>query len=96
MWHPEWTAQYARAFIAMKSAYLEGVTWEKAHAIDRRIARLLPMLFLARVDGKSPVEYLTEDADKSFVRGAALQMIVEPPADLDVLAEAYFPLAAQR
>ena len=96
VWHPQWTAQYARSFTAMKTAYLAGVTWEKPHAIDRRIARLLPMLFLARVDGKSPVEYLTEEADKSFVRASAMQMIVEPPGNLDVLAEAYFPMAAQR
>ncbi len=54
------------------------------------------MLLLARVDGKSPVEYLTEAADKSFVRAAAMQMIVEPPGNLEVLAGAYFPLAGQR
>ena len=96
VWHPQWTAQYALSFAAMKTAYLAGVTWEKAHEIDRRTARLLPMLFLARVDGKSPVEYLTDEADKSFVRAAAIQMIVEPPFNLDVLAEAYFPLAGQR
>lgn len=95
-WRPQWTAQYAQSFAAMKTAYLAGVSWEKAQDIDRRTARLLPMLFLARVDGKSPVEYLTEDADKAFVRGAALQMIVEPPYNLNMLAEAYFPLAGQR
>ena len=60
------------------------------------MARLLPMLFLARVDGKSPVEYLTEDDDKAFVRGAALQMIVEPPHGLDVLGDTYFATASQR
>jgi len=96
VWHPQGTAEYARAFAAMKDAYLAGVTWEKPHALDQRTARLLPMLFLARVDGKSPVEYLTDEADKSFVRGAALQMIVEPPLNLDVLAESYFPIAMQR
>ena len=96
VWHPQWTAQYAQSFAAMKTAYLAGVIWEKAHEIDRRTARLLPMLFLARVDGKSPVEYLTGEADKAFVRAAAMQMIVEPPLNLDMLAEAYFPLAGQR
>ncbi|MEJ1970390.1 MAG: aminoglycoside phosphotransferase family protein [Rhizomicrobium sp.] len=96
VWHPEWAAEYARSFAAMKAAYLAGVTWETAAAIDRRTARLLPMLFLARVDGKSPVEYLTDEADRAFVRGAALQMIVEPPYSLDVLAETYFNAAGQR
>jgi len=96
VWHPEFTPQYAASFEAMRAAYLDGVTWEDSTVIDRRVARLLPMLFLARVDGKSPVEYLTDDESKAFVRGAAMQMIVEPPVNLAVLAESYFPAAAQR
>jgi aminoglycoside phosphotransferase (APT) family kinase protein len=96
VWHPEWTFDYARAFQAMKEAYLAGADWEPAAAIDQRTARLLPMLFLARVDGKSPVEYLTDEGDTAFVRAAALQMIVEPPFNLDVLAESYFPAAGAR
>jgi aminoglycoside phosphotransferase (APT) family kinase protein len=96
VWHPQWTADYANAFAAMKEAYLAGVHWEVPAALDQRTAKLLPMLFLARVDGKSPVEYLADDGDKAFVRGAALQMIVEPPFNLAVLAESYFPMAAQR
>lgn len=96
VWHPEWTEGYARAFAAMREAYFSGVAWERPADIERRVARLLPMLFLARVDGKSPVEYLTADADRSFVRASALQMIVEPPSDLNVLAEAYFPAAGSR
>jgi len=96
VWHPEYTHQYAASFAAMRDAYLAGVTWENPADIDRRVARLLPMLFLARVDGKSPVEYLTDDESRAFVRGAAMQMIVEPPYNLHMLAESYFPVAAQR
>jgi 5-methylthioribose kinase len=96
VWHPEWTALYAESFRAVAQAYLAGVTWEKSFEIDRRTARLLPMLFLARVDGKSPVEYLTEAADISFVRAAAMQMLVEPPQNLAMLAGAYFPVAGER
>jgi aminoglycoside phosphotransferase (APT) family kinase protein len=96
VWHPQWTADYANAFAAMKDSYLAGVKWEAPAALDQRTAKLLPMLFLARVDGKSPVEYLTQEGDKAFVRGAALQMIVEPPFNLAVLAESYFPMAVQR
>ncbi|MGF1452935.1 MAG: phosphotransferase family protein, partial [Opitutales bacterium] len=36
--------------------------------VDRRTSHLLPMLTLARVDGKSPVEYLTDEAKRDFVR----------------------------
>jgi aminoglycoside phosphotransferase (APT) family kinase protein len=96
VWHPEWTEDYARSFIALKDAYLSGVSWERPAAADARTARLLPMLFLARVDGKSPAEYLTEDRDRAFVRAAAIQMLIEPPMNLSLLAEAYFGVAAWR
>ncbi|HEV2651599.1 MAG TPA: hypothetical protein VGU69_10105, partial [Rhizomicrobium sp.] len=96
VWHPEWTEDYARSFMALKDAYLAGVAWERAADVEARTARLLPMLFLARVDGKSPAEYLTEEADRAFVRAAAIQMIIEPPMNLSLLAEAYFSIAASR
>lgn len=38
------------------------------HPLEERVARLWLMLLLARIDGKSPVEYLTDEADKEFVR----------------------------
>ena len=50
------------------------VDWEPRAAIERRAAALLPGLLLARVDGKSPVEYIDDDADASACgasRGAA-------------------------
>ena len=52
--------RYIAAFSALAGAYLAGVDWESASAIEARAAALLPALFLARVDGKSPVEYLTQ------------------------------------
>ena len=41
------------------NAYLQEITWEPVAALEYRIASLLPGLMLARVDGKSPAEYLT-------------------------------------
>lgn len=50
-------------------------------ALEARTAALLPCLMLARVDGKSPVEYLAA-ADQSRVRNIAIPLIVSPPAGL--------------
>jgi hypothetical protein len=36
--------------------------------VESTIAPLLLMLLLARVDGKSPVEYLTHEGKRGFVR----------------------------
>ena len=60
-------------------AYLAGVTWEPPADLEARAARLLPGLFLARVDGKSPVEYITAAADKDRVRRTARALLRDPP-----------------
>jgi hypothetical protein len=57
----------------LKDHNLAGVTWESS--IEERIAALLPGLLLARVDGKSPVEYLDETG-KEQVRQLARRMLV--------------------
>lgn len=46
--------------------------------LERRTAALLPCLMLARVDGKSPVEYLSEP-NRQRVRDLALPMIRQAP-----------------
>jgi 5-methylthioribose kinase len=60
-------------FESMKNHYLAGVTWESC--IEERVATLLPGLLLARVDGKSPVEYLDE-GQREQVRQLARRMLV--------------------
>ncbi len=78
-----WTPQAARDFLlcfeALAAAYLAGVEWEAPAALEARAAQLLPGLFLARVDGKSPVEYVTEEADKDRVRRVARALLAAPP-----------------
>lgn len=64
------------------AAYLAGVTWEPSAEVDRRAAWLLPALTLARVDGVSPVEYLTTDRDRELVRSRALAGIAAPAPTL--------------
>jgi len=90
VWHPQWLDNYARAFSAMHKAYADGVGWEEPEGLDRRAARLLPMLLLARVDGKSPVEYITSEPDKAYVRAKARAMIELPPESLNAVARRYF------
>jgi aminoglycoside phosphotransferase (APT) family kinase protein len=88
-----WTPRAARDFLACFDAiavrYLAGVDWEPADAMEARTASLLPGLFLARVDGKSPVEYLTDERDKSRVRTVARALIADPPTRLASVAGAW-------
>ncbi len=57
---PAHRAHYLAAWDAFCETYLDGVNWEARDAIAARIALLLAGILLARVDGKSPLEYLGE------------------------------------
>lgn len=48
------------AFDAMYQSYFKCITWESTEEYETRVATLLPCLILARVDGKSPAEYLKD------------------------------------
>ncbi len=84
--HPAARPALMASFGALSARYLEGVDWEPRDELEARAAGLLPALLLARIDGKSPVEYITAAADKEFVRSLARPVIAEPPARLSEIA----------
>ena len=88
-WKPQWRRRYVDAFDALTTAYLERVTWEAPGAVEARTAALLPGLMLARIDGKSPVEYLTADNQKDEVRTFARGYLIEPARKLGPIAVAW-------
>ncbi len=55
------------------------------NALERRIAHLLSMLFLARIDGKSPVDYIVENGKKDLVRRFATRIVPQKPATINDL-----------
>jgi hypothetical protein len=57
------------------------VQWESRTDLERRVARILPALSVARVDGLSPVEYL-DDAARAQVRDAGTELVLHPADDL--------------
>lgn len=63
------------------TAYASFVTWERPQDLEARICKLLPALMLGRVDGKSPVEYLSEN-ERQQVREIATRLIVSPTQTL--------------
>jgi aminoglycoside phosphotransferase (APT) family kinase protein len=68
-----------RAMRAFLTAYAEASTeWE---ALSRRTAPLVAAMTLARIDGKSPVEYL-QHGERSRVRDLMKALVVDPPPDL--------------
>ncbi|MGW0843483.1 phosphotransferase family protein [Streptomyces sp. NPDC002787] len=83
---PGHRAELLRSARALVEAYVRCVDWEPRPALEARVASLLPALLLARVDGKSPAEYLTDDGHRLFVRTVAAVLLRAPaPTPADVL-----------
>jgi aminoglycoside phosphotransferase (APT) family kinase protein len=87
---PDGHAALATSFKAWVEAYFATARFEPREALEARAAALLPALLLARVDGKSPVEYITEAAQKAQVRTAAAALILHPLTTLSAVAERWF------
>lgn len=85
VWRPADRARYLAAFDALLGAYMDGVRWEPRAAFELRAGALLSAILLARVDGKSPVEYLVAPEDQDFVRRTAAGLVARdavPPAEV--------------
>jgi aminoglycoside phosphotransferase (APT) family kinase protein len=81
-WQPPWRARYVDVLHALAAAYHAHVRWEAPAACEARAAALLPGLMLARIDGKSPVEYLVTETQKDAVRRFAKTLLRDPVANL--------------
>ena len=68
-----------RAFDVLAQQYLDAARFEPRESLEARAAALLPGLALARIDGKSPVEYLVGQAQaQELVRRLTRPLIAAP------------------
>ena len=86
LWVPRAKAAFLACFDALAQAYLGAVSFE---GVEARAASLLPAFLLARVDGKSPGEYLTRESDKDRVRSTARPLLEKAPASLAQVRDAW-------
>ncbi|MCL2674265.1 MAG: phosphotransferase [Defluviitaleaceae bacterium] len=67
--------KFGKAYLAMLEyvldVYFTGANYMDNAALEKSFLKLLPLLMIARVDGKSPVEYIVRDDVKQFVRDCA-------------------------
>jgi aminoglycoside phosphotransferase (APT) family kinase protein len=89
VWRPAWRERYLECFDALTETYLSRVGWEPRPAIERRAAHLLPGVLLGRIDGRSPVEYITLEADRDRVRRVARGLLLEPVDELSAVRTAW-------
>lgn len=89
LWTPVARDGFLAGFEAMSAAYRAAAGETLGASVEVRAAHLLPGLFLARVDGKSPVEYITDEADKDRVRRTAKALLAEPVDELGAVRAAW-------
>jgi aminoglycoside phosphotransferase (APT) family kinase protein len=85
LWVPASRSAFLECFDSLGSSYLGASTLP---GVEERTASLLPALLLARVDGKSPVEYLTAQ-DQAVVRRVARELLSGAPITLDQVRRAW-------
>ncbi len=78
VWKPQHAARYLRCAGAFWDGYLVAAAWADPAGVQERVATLLPGLLLARIDGRSPVEYLTDPSVKDKVRAFAKRFLLKP------------------
>jgi len=83
---PEQAAKYMELADAFWKKYILHLG---ENNVEQTLSWLLPMLLLARVDGKSPVEYLNP-AQQETVRRFALAQLQVAPQSLDALRRKWF------
>lgn len=83
---PPCRGHYLTAAQSFWRAYLDGVPPSIGAVIEAATCRHLGALLLARVDGKSPVEYLAAEA-RAQVRAAARRILLAQPQRLEEVFE---------
>lgn len=89
IWVPGARAALDQAFRALLDGYTEALRGLDPAPVRIRTARLLAGLLLARIDGKSPVEYITDETDKDRVRSFAISFLQAPLDDPVELCDAW-------
>ncbi len=86
LWRPAFATAFAQALAVAQAAYFAKIDFEPREVLEARAAALTAALLLARIDGKSPVEYLDEPARRE-VRRRARALILDPAPTLAALSD---------
>lgn len=89
VYKPGVTPDYLACFDAFTAANLDAVGWEPAAELEARTAVMLAGMLLARIDGKSPVEYITDEAERGRVRRFARNYLLQPATRLAAMRNAW-------
>ncbi|MDD4600384.1 Methylthioribose kinase [bioreactor metagenome] len=73
--HKQWAMSYLNLATYSAETYLQRINFTDTKVLEYNTIKTLALLFLARVDGKSPAEYITEGYDKDLIRKISYGML---------------------
>ena len=77
-YRPQWRDQYREAALRFWRTLAQPAGWFEPATIEH-----LGGLLLARIDGKSPAEYIRSEDLKKSIRRFARKLILDPPASIE-------------
>ncbi len=77
----QWADTTTNMLKIMLDKYFSEVKFMDPAELEKCFVKTLALLFIARVDGKSPAEYITDDGDKDIIRKTSFRMINEGICD---------------
>ncbi len=89
LWRPHNARGFLHLFERLTETYLAGVTWQPRAEMERLTAALLPALLLGRMDGKSKIEYVTDERETTLVRNFARKFVATPVDRLAAIRDAW-------
>ena len=89
IWNKKLRDSFLNMLKLMMDLYFSEVSFTDPVVLEKQTIELLALMLLARVDGKSPVEYLNEEEDKNLVRKCAFQIIDKKPESFNEVYEIF-------
>lgn len=88
LYHHSAESPWQETALAARAAYFSALEEKDTGGLEARCAHLLSAILLARVDGKSPVEYLSP-AKQEVVRAFTIETLRHPLPDLPAMIAAW-------
>ena len=71
----QWSAAVLNMLLYMTDTYFNMMDYDDPKKVEEDCIKILAMMMIARIDGKSPVEYIVCEKTKQLVRDMAMRML---------------------
>ncbi len=88
----KYSAAFLNMLVDMTDTYFSRIDFDDPKTVEANCMKALGMTVLARIDGKSPAEYITDDETKELVRKMSFRLIESDITTYRQAAELFYDL----